>query len=902
MTVALLAAGLASTTCARRRAVDAARTRTAVEWGGCLAVVAGPRCQLGAARRLTLWTARADAPEWRFAADQRPFSARATEPVQGGWQISLDVPTGARRIESFRAGDARPDWALEVDDATASAAVDALVTAGKRGDADAVARLQSLAAQATPPERGPAQAGLGRVLLARGQMAEAEPALRAALAADHSEGRLSDEMRDGDALIWGLVVLQQRFVDARRILEFLATTRDQFPEGSVWYAQSEGLLAAETNDFRDALASYRNVVRSAERLAMSARYNDGAEDLARILVILGRAEEAAAVLERLPSKSDPCAQASLMINRAEALVEAAVHGGEVGDRRVRAALADEQSATDVCPDPHRRLLALVDAARYALGTGDGATSDALVARLRREPSAQSAKDALARAWRADVLGRWSLARRDDSEALKSFEDESGIARDAGLRDERFRAEVGAGESLLALGLRARGIARLKAAQTLMERMLDGIPLTEGRGAFLSTHDEGARHLVDALVDGGALSEGLAAARFTRTMEVAHVARLNRLQGLSPEQRRSWDQALERYADIRRALERDAAEDWTLSGEALARARTEREARAEHARDTLDAAYRLLVDLQPVTPREPVPPAPGDLEIVFFPGAKSWIVFTRDAAGIHARRPLNQALGSDDAATAVLEQLSPELVGARRALILASGRADQIDWHAVTWRGKPLVATMEVEYGLDLPGGAAQPPIGKAAPTALLVSNPTADLSDSAKEIDFVARALGGWQVTRLDESAATRDALLATLPTVDLFHYAGHAAVSGSTGALSALVLANSQRVELGDLLALPRLPGVVVLSACSAAAARGTDAEAASTSAMGLAQAFLAAGTRMVIAPVRDVSDVAAQNFMASLYEALRAVGLPAFPQAFRRAAAAAVGKDAQSFRLVVH
>jgi cellulose synthase operon protein C len=899
MTVALLAAGLASTTCARRRAWDVARTRTVVEWGGCAAVVAGPRCQLDAARRLTLWTARADAPEWLFAADQRLFAARATEPVQGGWQISLDVPAGARRIESFRAGDARPDWALEVDDATASSAVDALVAAGKRGDADAVARLQSLAAQATPPERGPAHAGLGRVLLARGQMAEAEPALRAALAADHSEGRLSDEMRDGATLIWGLVVLQQRFADARRILESLRPARDQFPEGAVWYAQSEGLLAAETNDLRDALASYRVVVRSAERLAMRALYNDGAEDLARILVILGRAAEAAAVLERLPSKSDPCAQASLMINRAEALVEAAMHGGEIGDGRVKAALTEERRANSVCLDPHRRLLALVDAARYALGTGDDATSDALVARLRSE---QLAKDALAQAWRADVLGRWSLARGDGSAGLKSFEDESAIARGAGLQDERFRAEVGAGESLLALGLRGRGIARLKAAQTLMERMLDGIPLTEGRGTFLSTHDEGARHLVDALVDGGALSEGLAAARFARAMEVAHAARLNRLQSLSPEKRRSWDQALERYAVIRRALEREATEDWALPSTALARARTEREARAENARDTLDAAYRLLVDLQAVTPRAPSSPGRGELEILFFPGAKSWIVFTRDTAGVHARRFRNEALGSGDAAASILEQLSPELSGARRALILASGRADQIDWHAVSWRGKPLVATMEVEYSLDLPGGAAQPPVGKGAATALLVSNPTADLGAATKEVDFVARALGGWQVTRLDGRTATRDALLETLPTVDLFHYAGHAAVAGATGALSALVLSNGQRVELGDLLALPRLPEVVVLSACSAAATRGTDAEAASTSVMGLAQAFLAAGTQTVIAPVRDVSDVAAQSFMASLYEALRAAGPSTFPQAFQRAAAAAAGKDAQSFRLVVH
>src|SRR6185436_4848294 len=142
--------------------------------------------------------------------------------------------------------------------------------------------------------------------------------------------------------------------------------------------------------------------------------------------------------------------------------------------------------------------------------------------------------------------------------------------------------------------------------------------------------------------------------------------------------------------------------------------------------------------------------------------------------------------------------------------------------------------------------------------------------------------LGGWRVTRLDGPAATRDALLAALPDADLFHYAGHAEMGGPSGAASALVMTGGARAQMGDLLTLPRLPRLVVLSACEAAATPST---------MGLAQAMLAAGARAVVAPTRVVADGAAQAFVVSFYEAVAAGGASALADAFQRAAIGAIG-----------
>jgi hypothetical protein len=706
-------------------------------------------------------------------------------------------------------------------------------------------------------------------------------------------------MREGAALIWALAVLQQRFADARALLESLRAARDQFPEGQAWYAYSEGLLSAETDDLRTALGSYRMAARVWERLAMVKLANEAAEDLARILITMGRSEEAVSILEGLPSKEDPCARASLMINRAEALVDAAAHNRMIGETRVAAALAEEQRATSACPDPHRRVIVAVDAARHALAVGDRPRADALVSGLRANPEGN---DSLAKAWRDDVLGRWSLARGRAREALMSFDEQGVVARAAGLRDERIHAEVGAGEALLALGRRRDGIARLKTAQSLLERTLEGIPLTEGRGEFLSSHDEGVRHLVDALVDGGAVGEAFTVARIARVMEVSHAAKLDRLRTLSADERRRWDEALERYAHIRRAIEEEAMDDWKLPATALGRTRADREIRTEEAREALDSAYHLLVDRRASGLRLLPSPAPDELQIAFFPGTRDWLVFTRSRMRLRARRFHDDALDSSVTASAILEELSPELAIAPRVLILAFGRADRIDWHAVGWRGAPLVATHEVKFGLDLPGTPEEGRTSAIATSALVVANPTGDLRTAAAEGDWVTRSLGsGWRVTQLDGLAATRDALLRSLPEVGLFHYAGHVEMAGPSGSSSALILAGGQRVLFGDLLALQRLPSVVVLSACGAAATGPSNAGVAPTSMMGLAQAFLAAGARAVIAPTREVADVEAQAFMASLYRALTSRGLATLTDAFRRSAIEAVGKSSQSFRLVV-
>jgi hypothetical protein len=835
----------------------------------------------------------------RFATDRGPAEQTGEARVQEGIRVALRVPAGASRIAALNAAGGEV-WSLALGAARGRSSIDGLLAAGKKGDAQAAPRLREMAASRDAADRGPATAALGRLALARGKMDEAEPALRRAMAGARAEGRVSDVVLDATALIWGLVELQQRFADARAVLADIAPEAATYPEGRALSAFYQGVLAVSTEDLRGALSSYRSCQRASERLDRARLARDSAQELARILVTVGRAGEATGILEALEPEKDPCERLTLLINRAWASIEARRFEARTAGDQTDPAVAAALGAAPACPDPYRNLVATINAAEYALDRQDERSGAPLIERLR---ASKGRIDARTDSWKVDVLGRWALARGDGKSAFALFGEEVRVARGAGFAEESFRAEIGAGRSLLVQDRRPAAVAHFKAAQALLERALDGIPLAEGRGDFLSGHTEGVRFLVDALVGSGAPSEAMRVARLFRSSELAMAARLDRLSTLLPEQRRRWDQALERYARIRRSIESEAEDDWKLARSDLARVRSEREARAADARAVLDEAYRLLVARGERQSRALPELAAGEIEIALFPATNDrWFAFVRSERGVRAVPFTAERLASNQSAAPILESVARELGGAQRVRFFPYGRADAVDWQAVSWKGAPLIDTREVEYGLDLgtTKGIAQSRSDAAKGEALLVANPTRDLPVAAAEADLVARSLRGRQVARLDGAAATRDAVLANLPGASLLHYAGHA----GAGSTAAIYLAAGSKVDLGDLLALPRVPPFVVLSACEAAGTRAASG-AAEASMLGLAQAFAAAGTRAVVAATRAVGDAEARAFMSAFYAALADHddrGLETWRLAYQQAARAVNAQSgSQSFRLVV-
>lgn len=151
---------------------------------------------------------------------------------------------------------------------------------------------------------------------------------------------------------------------------------------------------------------------------------------------------------------------------------------------------------------------------------------------------------------------------------------------------------------------------------------------------------------------------------------------------------------------------------------------------------------------------------------------------------------------------------------------------------------------------------------------------------------LVRRVCAG-DLTALPPLAASAAALRGKLPGAALFHYAGHGTFAGFAGWDSVLGLADGSRLTLGDLLALDRAPRWVVLSSCEG----GRTSDQAPGEGIGLAHAFLLAGTEAVVAATEPADDLSARDLMRDLYQGWRP-GTD-LPRRFQRAQLACLSRQ---------
>ena len=98
----------------------------------------------------------------------------------------------------------------------------------------------------------------------------------------------------------------------------------------------------------------------------------------------------------------------------------------------------------------------------------------------------------------------------------------------------------------------------------------------------------------------------------------------------------------------------------------------------------------------------------------------------------------------------------------------------------------------------------------------------------------------------------TPEVLKNLLESVRLFHYAGHGRFDAEVEAKGELTLSKNSRFDVGDILALAQAPETVILSACETATTNTKQMQES----LGLAQAFIAAGSVEVVASRRAVND----------------------------------------------
>lgn len=660
-------------------------------------------------------------------------------------------------------------------------------------------------------------------------------------------------------------VTNGRLAAAREMLQSIRLPSRAPAESRYEVSYYRGLLAEKEGDYRSAMAEVQEAMEIAQRVKLE-RYRWMAEHKQAMLLLgVGRFGDAVRLIEplrRQPHAWDACEEAQVPANQAWAMLLAREAGERLGDPTplLETALATYETCGRFTPE--KRMNLLIDLAFAHLQEG----------RLTR------AKDLLAQArglepdpplplllWRLDLEARISLREGRPAEALRLFDEIEELASAAGSSDDGLRAALGKAQAHADLGERNAALEVLREAEALLDELSRQVPLQEGRETFMATRHAVVNLHVELLLDQGRNAEALHLARHARSRLLRQLERSQSLANLSPDRRARWERSLADYRRKRAALEERAKNEWRLPADRLPREKAAREAEADAMKKALDRAYQVL-------PRErsdvgPSPPRPGELILAYHPLSDGWAGFAADGKTVRVHRfELPPDLARPDRLSAsLLLPFRASIERAKRIRILPGGPLQGVDFHALPLEGDVLLAKAPVVYGLDLPASPA--PSGVLERRALLVADPRDDLRGALDESRKVLATLQSgprpWTAEELTSAEASAEAVRGRLAAADLLHYAGHGSFSGFGGWDSSLLLAEETRLTLGDLLALDRVPAWVVLSACDT----GRSSTAVPVESLGLAHAFLIAGSRAVIASIRPAKDSEVSWFFPVLY-----------------------------------
>ncbi|MCA9622865.1 MAG: CHAT domain-containing protein, partial [Myxococcales bacterium] len=713
-----------------------------------------------------------------------------------------------------------------------------------------------------------------RIALMRGHDPEAIATLEETIPAHRDGGRWSDEALDVSMLVF-MLGQAGRFAEAELVLHEAQVALGAWGEARAHAAYQRALLVKGRGDFAGAIDGFRHAILEAERLSLGEISAGSRAQLAKCLRELGRHLAADAELTFLLREAPPagCIRADLLNELAwSALLQLEMGQiAEVPDDVVRR--LDEASALydGACPRVFQLQTVRLHRALVAIHRGELQLAEQLVV----EVVASGVRELAVVTWLHDIRGRLALARGDAEAALAAFDDQAKVSAHALEHDTWWRALHGRAAALLALGRRNEARVALERAEALLDEAAPSLPIGFGRATFVGARHQTAVELVDLLVEDGAIDEAMEVARRARRRGIASAQRLGRIERLSPESRRAFEERLADYDRARRTLTHEIDRRWTLASEELPHHDQALEELRAVCRRAVAAAYEELAE--PSTVQGSTLSA-DEARLLLFPrrDGGAWALFSLDGHTSAHAIGIEAEASSEVLAQSILGPLREQLGAASSLEVLAYGPWQTVDVHALLLDGRPLLAQLPVRYGLDLEVAGQRATAGRFA---LIVADSTGDLPNARREGERVAEALRNWSPELLVGPAASEERLRESLAEVQLLHFAGHGRLQEERLA-SELALPSGDALNVGDILALRAAPRLVVLSGCNT----GGVLEAAPVVDLSLAAAFLLVGSDAVIGTTRPLHDHTGALLMSRFY-ANPAQLLDEVEEAFRRA-----------------
>ncbi|MEO1481324.1 MAG: CHAT domain-containing protein [Myxococcota bacterium] len=789
-------------------------------------------------------------------------------PQSAGFRWSIE-PAGADSwIELRLRGATEKSFSLQLTAAVPPAPALRQASALRRGgDLDGAAELLREATRSTPaPRQRRLLSALARIERARGQADEARQLLSRARALHQDANAFADYVNDTTLLVYIARETNTQLKEASIALQSLTSLPiERHADSRYLIAYYRGLLSSYFGETRGALEALDDAIRVAERMGWNVRREIAEELDAALHQALGDHESAVRRFSRAvasaPADLDSCSKAqqlvsygwSILVAREARQPVALSALAENGD--ADAVLRQATIAAEACTD-YPNLVANLKASRAlaALQRGDLASATVLLETL--ETSETLSVD-VAR-WRRDLQARLASAEGRFEDALHLYK---VARREATSTEEVWRAEVGLARAESALGRPRRAHAAYARALSVERSEGLAMPFDYTRGLFMAEREVAASEYVNSLLSEGLETAALDVVRSRQSLTLRDLVYFHKTDALGPEEREQRISALERYRRERKILETavDGLKSTPLSERSAEELRVAA-LRTSVARARDDMLAFSTLDAEPST----IETGHSTVELFVAPGGSAWMaadgsVTYHPAFSEGAELPRRSALA-----------LKKRSEGA--AVLRVHIEGDGLEIHRLLDDEN----TPPVVYGFDLPP--AEP---RALPsTALVVIDPLEDLPQAREEGKEVAGRLKelGLSVRVLSGAAATREAVLAALGTADVFHYAGHGRFKERDEWSSALPL-NGGSLSVGDIVSLRVAPELVVLSGCE------TARSGARLPNLGVAQGFVVAGARYVLAATRSIPDALSRRVTRAFWDASSSLDVAQTPTRWKHA-----------------
>ncbi|MEL7450111.1 MAG: CHAT domain-containing protein [Pseudomonadota bacterium] len=840
-------------------ATGAAQTSiTDVLYGGCAAVSTGPVCYLPDDNALTLWFSPPPRSVVTVLVDGVPAAEHHATDAGEGSRHRVTVAPDARElavVATTADGSARWELALDREPLPGWLTEARKDYRERRLDA-AQRRVQSaLADREEDRFEGYALGLLGRIARRQDDSATAKTNLENAVTAHLAAGRYSEAFNDASVLAYTWLRNDRNFAAAR---QSLASTGDfaQAPAESRYYAAYyDGLIELEAGNARAALPGLRSAAHIARAMGWNRLRLSAEQALATQLQNLGRYEDARALLEQwrgaLPDDLTPCERANFLTNTGWAallMLEAGRAAEDPTPVLREALLQNEASCSRLATSNARINLALAH-----LHAGRPADAQALLQEIAAQEGTPDLRVAL---WWHDIAGRVALASGDARTALERFNELEGLARLTLSGDAQWRAAVR--KALLYAEQRntTEALRQFAVARALRDDDLLRVPMDEGRNYVLAMRARGFHAQMSLLLNSGLHRDAM------RLLRNEHAAELRLLAPVAGE-RLAAEGFYAQYERSRQHMLSLVDSLWTLPVDELEAAEREIAAQEKALRDRLDV---LLSDTAAVRQTKDAPDPPqGQVLVALHQSGDVWWLLTQRGQAATAR-VLPCSLSKPDAmGRCVLDAVWPETQSAETIAFLVPAALDEVAFHALTVDGQALIDSVGVVYQVETGGPATKETSAPAS--ALLVADPAGRLPAARREAKRLRSELsadGNWALQLLEGRDATLASVRSALSDATLFHFAGHAQHAGPAGWNSHLALARGDTLGVTDILALPAVPPMVVLSGCET----GRQVRPHTAASIGLAQAFIARGSHWVVATTRPVDDQAAAVLTTAFYE----------------------------------